>query len=426
MKIIYICILFFSSCFLFEDEQNTNFTLSLHSAGVTTVNLNISPEDSLAQFTFELTRDDSTVQTLSLQSDTLLKDTGLNPNTSYTYKGYWKNGTERIGESETLTVTTMDTTSHNFTWEIDTLGEYGSYLNDVWIVDENDIWVVGEIITDSGWYNLAKWDGLKWDLELVYAVGAIINSIQYFNENDIWVSCGGYPTYWDGSEWTLYRLHDMGIDAGYINAIWGTSSNNMYFVGRKGSIVHYNGNEFIKMESGTDVDLIDIDGTIDGDYIFITGYTNMFGVTASVALEIAQNQINTLIYTDLREPDVDEFGRIWSSHIVDDTVYFATGGGVWKYNYFSKHSTYLTNEEVKMGERGYLSIGSNGSNDLLFFGSGMTYVHYNGMRWHKDEHFYPEYNFKSIRGDLKGDLAVMVGFQVENVFWKGIILRGHR
>ena len=109
MKIIYICILFFSSCFLFEDEQNTNFTLSLHSAGVTTVNLNISPEDSLAQFTFELTRDDSTVQTLSLQSDTLLKDTGLNPNTSYTYKGYWKNGIERIGESETLIVTTMDT-----------------------------------------------------------------------------------------------------------------------------------------------------------------------------------------------------------------------------------------------------------------------------------------------------------------------------
>ena len=94
-----IVLLLFSSCFLFEedekDEQNTNLTLSLHSAGVTTVNLNVSPEDSLAEFTFELTRDDSTVQTLSLQSDTLIKDTGLNPNITYTYKGYWKNGTER-------------------------------------------------------------------------------------------------------------------------------------------------------------------------------------------------------------------------------------------------------------------------------------------------------------------------------------------
>jgi len=36
----------------------------------------------------------------------------------------------------------LDTTSHNFSWDIDTLGLYGSYLNDVAIVDENDIWVV--------------------------------------------------------------------------------------------------------------------------------------------------------------------------------------------------------------------------------------------------------------------------------------------
>jgi hypothetical protein len=155
-------LLLFSACFLFDEEQNSNLTLSLHSAGVTSVNLNVEPEDSLSSFTFELTRDDSIVQTLSIQSDTIIKDNGLNPNTTYTYTGYWMDGTKRVGESNILSVTTMDTTSHNFTWEIDTLGEYGSYLNDVWIVDENDIWVVGEIITDSGWYNLAKWDGLNW------------------------------------------------------------------------------------------------------------------------------------------------------------------------------------------------------------------------------------------------------------------------
>ncbi|MBL7014445.1 MAG: hypothetical protein ISR83_08490, partial [Candidatus Marinimicrobia bacterium] len=64
-------LLFFSACFLFEDEnQNTNLTLSEGAIGVATVRLHVEPEDSLAQFTFELTRDDSTVQTLSLQSDT--------------------------------------------------------------------------------------------------------------------------------------------------------------------------------------------------------------------------------------------------------------------------------------------------------------------------------------------------------------------
>ena len=53
----------------------------------------------------------------------------------------------------------MDTTSHNFIWEIDTLGIGGSYLNDVAIIDENNIWVVGNIETDTATYNAAHWDG---------------------------------------------------------------------------------------------------------------------------------------------------------------------------------------------------------------------------------------------------------------------------
>ena len=133
MKHIFLILFFlFTSCFLFEDEQdepeNTNLTLSLHSAGATTLNLNVHPEDTLALFTFELTRDDSTVQTLSVLSDTIIKDNDLNPNTSYIYKGYWLNGTKRIGATDTLTVTTMDTTIRNFTWEIDTLGIHISNL----------------------------------------------------------------------------------------------------------------------------------------------------------------------------------------------------------------------------------------------------------------------------------------------------------
>ena len=65
--------------------------------------------------------------------------------------------------NEDQTKCLMDTTSHNFTWVIDTLGDYGSYLNDVAIIDENNIWVVGNIETDSGEYNAAHWDGIDWD-----------------------------------------------------------------------------------------------------------------------------------------------------------------------------------------------------------------------------------------------------------------------
>ena len=159
-------LLFFFAWFLFDDgdeqyntkDQNTNLSLSLQSVGVSTMSLNITPEDSLVPFTFELTQNDSTVQMFLLQSDTLLKETGLEPNTRYTYQGYWRSGENRYGESDTLTVTTLDTTSHNFSWEVISLHTASLAQTNEWydvdIIDENNIWVVGMVDTDTAHYKV--------------------------------------------------------------------------------------------------------------------------------------------------------------------------------------------------------------------------------------------------------------------------------
>ncbi len=48
-------------------------------------------------------------------------------------------------ESNELSVTTMDTTSHNFTWQTFTFDKHSSsVLNEVAIIDENNIWAVGK------------------------------------------------------------------------------------------------------------------------------------------------------------------------------------------------------------------------------------------------------------------------------------------
>ena len=53
--------------------------------------------------------------------DTLIFSDSLLPKHTYTYKAYRLNGAIVFDSSEALTITTMDTTSHNFTWMIDTL-----------------------------------------------------------------------------------------------------------------------------------------------------------------------------------------------------------------------------------------------------------------------------------------------------------------
>ena len=42
-----------------------------------------------------------------------------------------------------------DTTSHNFTFEIDTVGTFPSSLFDVTALDENNVWVVGKCDQES-------------------------------------------------------------------------------------------------------------------------------------------------------------------------------------------------------------------------------------------------------------------------------------
>jgi len=280
----------------------SSLSLSLESQWTTSLKIKATVRDTADTFTFELLRDDSTIGIYTIENtptDTIISDGPLTPSTEYQYHAFVLDGDIRTEYSDTLSAMTMDTTSHNFTWEIDTLGEYGSYLNDVWIVNENDIWVVGNIVTDSMEYNMAHWDGVEWELMGLVSqdeqignpgIDPIIENyssntidlfaIHYFNENDIWV-LSSYPTHWDGEGWTMYHLHNMGIIYGGLSngAMWGTSSSNMYFVGFGGKIVHYDGNEFVKMESGTDVDLKDIYGIVDdesGDIIvYVCGFTQL-------------------------------------------------------------------------------------------------------------------------------------------------------
>jgi len=239
------------SCKECPTEPDYDIYLSIEDVFCTWVTLKVTLPDSGEINRFELDRNDSTVAIYTcLDDDTLITDRDLMPDTDYSYRvRFLKDGKTRA-ESDPITVHTLPTTSHDFTWEIDTLGNYGSYLNDVWIVDENDIWVVGYIRVDDPdssfdgtgqeTFNAAHWNGKEWKLIRIIN-SAPLYSIWYFNENDIWVTTFGLPIHWDGNNWTLYHIQNMGIDASAGNAMWGTSSSNMYFVGYEGSIVHYDG-----------------------------------------------------------------------------------------------------------------------------------------------------------------------------------------
>jgi hypothetical protein len=277
------------------------------------------------------------------------------------------------------------------------------------IVNENDIWVVGNIETDSGSYNAAHWNGDEWEMILIVNPDPLY-SIYYFDENDIWVTTFSYPVHWDGNEWTLTRYQDIGLDVSAGKACWGTSSNDMYFVGQNGSIVHYDGVNFVQMDSGTDVDLLDIDGTPDGEHVFAVGWDATYPAPC-VVLELNNGLWNTLYSTEGSQPLNGNLGWIWGVGVFEDTAFFPSVNGLWKYNYLNQDSILVPNSVSHINESAFKSVNVKSRNDIFFGGSGFHYLHFNGITYLHSQEITDMFLQRALNGaDYNGDIAVMVGY----------------
>ena len=160
----------------------------------------------------------------------------------------------------------VDTTSHNFTWQVTALGDglASSMLNDVAIVNDTLVYAVGAIyLKDSTEkenplpYNVAIWNGNVWKTiqmsvdDLGNIIAPPLYSVLGFSSSDIWLS-DGVPIHGDGKSWIEYNLYGMGIltySDGHLTKMWGLSSSDLYFVGSLGTIVHYNGSAYQKLQS---------------------------------------------------------------------------------------------------------------------------------------------------------------------------------
>ncbi|MCW8960209.1 MAG: glucosyl transferase, partial [Ignavibacteriaceae bacterium] len=127
-----------------NDEQNINLKLEDVSCTeawieLTTTNLQLPTTITLKQFN----PNGDTLSKVSILNtqDSLLYIDSLLPNKTYQYQ---VSSIEHPATSNELSVTTMDTTSHDFTFETFTFGGTAgtSTLYDVAIINENNIWAV--------------------------------------------------------------------------------------------------------------------------------------------------------------------------------------------------------------------------------------------------------------------------------------------
>jgi len=379
--------------------------------------------------TVRLMRDGQAVSDFRLlTSDTLVVDEGLLPNRTYTYRAYRLADSRLIDSTTQVTLTTMDTTSHNFTWQIDTLGDGGgSVLYDVAIINDTLAYAVGEIYKrDSlgNWdplpYNLVKWNGQRWELLKVTvqtrwgAVTAPIRGIFAFSPNDIWLVSGD-AIHGNGRTWTNYDVRLLtGNDLVSVDKAWGSSSSNMYFVGWNGTIIHYDGVRWRRIESGTNVDFVDIWGErFDGasEIVAVASY----GIQVPQARAVVK--IEPSAVSAVRDDGLPlDITSVW---FMPRRKYFIGGAGFYQTRRLGQSWIQDTTEIVYHVSR----ISARGWNDIVTSGSFGRLSHFNGWSWRHYAGVELPYIHGAIGARMGKHLIIAVGWLVQG---KAIAVRGWR
>jgi hypothetical protein len=347
----------------------------LEDASCTEVWLKVTGETGTKLF---LTRNDIEVQKFTITSSPqTIRDDSLTPNTTYSYK------ITGNGQTSTTEATTLDTTSHDYTWETYTFGDYSSVLHDLAIVDESNIWAVGEIYFNDSTgqpeptlHNAVHWNGNKWELKQVTVdfrgnmITPQLEGAFSFTESNFWF-VGSLPLQGDGENWTMYDVRTTVHPNLSLSKAWGSSTDNIYFVGFKGSIAYYQSSQWSKLESGTDLPFQDIWGD-NGEVLAIA--SDIFGFGGQYLINISGNTVNQ-ISTDITTASA--FSSVWFQ---SNRKYFLAGNGV-----YTKHN--LLDAEWELDpisqplETYFYSIRGSNLNNIVTVGEGSYIAHFNGVTW---------------------------------------------
>jgi hypothetical protein len=339
--------------------------------------------------------------------DTTFIDENLNQGAIYRYKVEAEEQQGKTADtSKTLIVTTLDTTSHEITWTIDTLGQPGDLgLFDVWGIDENNVWAVGAVNMQQGVTSVIKWDGIKWNFHSWPEGGA--RGIWGFSENDIWTvgdfSNRGFVGHYNGANWTEYRSEYFlakGDTVYPLYAVWGAAPDDVWAVGDKGTIIHWDGVEWKKADGINEkYTLWDIWGFDEFNVYTIGNERN----EKMILYKYDGNEWKAI----LNRPTSSSIrSTVWGPY--RDMLYALD---LEKYKIINESITTFT---IPVQESAIYKIRGDGANNLFTVGAFGEVIHFNGVNWDKQDELYIYPNSRLLRGVwVKGNKVFVVG-QIAN------------
>lgn len=392
--------------------DKSRLSLTVVDASVSEVYLRLQVLNPRINETIELKRNGITVMSYNSRRDTVLVDTSLTENTTYSYSIAAFEGGKTTSLGESISATTLIPASHDFKFQTFLYGNADpSILTDVAIIDENNIWAVGEInMKDSLGnvifqpFNAVHFDGKEWKMINIPTVdreysrywSESLEAIYALDEKDIWVTTGGQMVHFDGRSWGQWQhltedLNDPKI--GVIKRIWINKDHEAYAVGERENVWHYSGSgKWSQLETEYRYGIFDIWGmrTPSGEDKIICSGANP--PSSSCLFEVKGDKVTPIYRTS---------GKVLiSSWFTNPYNVYSCGTGVYAYK-ANKMETVFDDPYYF-----FKSVRGIGSNDIMVSGSPGFAAHYNG----KDvKYFTLDSRDAYISMAYKNGVVVMVG-----------------
>ncbi len=238
-------------------------------------------------------------------------------------------------------------------------------------------------------YGLIHWDGTEWEVKRITAQNPsggysyiIPTGILVINPTEIWLARGGVFLF-NGNNITqaYWLVNYSGYNGGIFNngetaqKLWGKSSTDLYAVGNNGAIAYYNGVDWQKIESGTELNIYDIIGqkTDNGDYEILCVAAKQLISTDKKIFKLEKN-------VPINLPTFGIPSSIRSIWFKPGKKYYVVGSGVFsKTDITSNQSWNSIGESITQYYTN--SIDGNDLNDIAICGSYGELLHFNGNSW---------------------------------------------
>jgi hypothetical protein len=403
-----------------EQPPDKTFTLTVEDASCTEVYLSLKIGAGINSRTVTLKRDTITLFTRTIDAaQTAITDTSLLPGHTYNYTAQLINAST----ASSSTARTMDTTSHSWTFNTTLLGDGSgsSALFDVAIIGDT-AWAVGEIYIGGSIFNAAMWDGTQWELKKIPFIGSCsavdfpsIFAIWVFSNNNILFSNGGSIVTYDGTN-AVMDCRMNSLLTGAIRKIFAFNPQDIYIVGNTGAVLHYNGSNWTKIESGTGLNINDV----WGDYNASTGQNEILGVATNIFIGpdkaiIKIDGLNAQLIST--EGVIGNLSSVWFK---SNEKYYVAGGGTYEKN--NLNDLRWANGEYDISIYSISKIRGNGLNDIVSAGGYGEVLHFNGISWKSYLNITQLNNGNYSSVAIKNNLMIAVGADIP----KAVVLMGRR